>query len=63
MAIARDVWQRSGPTLLSTPADPFQTYGADRYRVVQACVTQRVNDLDLADGSDFVAGIDAFVIH
>ena len=61
-ATSRDIWQRSGPTLLSTPA-VRSTYGADRYRVVQACVTQRVNYLDLADGSDFVAGIDAFVIH
>jgi saccharopine dehydrogenase-like NADP-dependent oxidoreductase len=51
------------PDIVVDANGPFKTYGADRYRVVQACVTQRVNYLDLADGSDFVAGIDAFVIH
>jgi saccharopine dehydrogenase-like NADP-dependent oxidoreductase len=51
------------PDIVVDASGPFQTYGADRYRVVQACVTERVNYLDLADGSDFVAGIDAFVIH
>jgi saccharopine dehydrogenase-like NADP-dependent oxidoreductase len=51
------------PDIVVDANGPFKTHGADRYRVVQACVTQRVNYLDLADGSDFVAGIDAFVIH
>jgi hypothetical protein len=48
------------PDILVDASGPFQAYGADRYRVVQACLTQRVNYLDLADGSDFVACIDAF---
>jgi Domain of unknown function (DUF4166)/Saccharopine dehydrogenase NADP binding domain len=48
------------PDIVVDASGPFQAYGADRYRVVRACVTQRVNYLDLADGSDFVAGIGAF---
>jgi hypothetical protein len=48
------------PDIVVDASGPFQAYGGDRYRVVQACVTQRVNYLDLADGSDFVAGIGAF---
>jgi hypothetical protein len=38
---------------------PFQAYGENRYRVVEACIARRVNYLDLADGSDFVAGVSA----
>jgi Saccharopine dehydrogenase NADP binding domain len=48
------------PDIVVDASGPFQAYGADRYRLVQACVTQRANYLDLADGSDFVAGIGAF---
>ena len=48
------------PDIVVDASGPFQSYGDDRYRVVQACVTQRVHYLDLADGSDFVAGIGAF---
>ena len=39
---------------------PFQTYGDDCYRVIKACLTHGANYLDLADGSDFVAGVGAF---
>ncbi len=39
---------------------PFQAYGEGRYRLVEACIAQRVNYLDLADGSDFVLGVGAF---
>ena len=38
---------------------PFQAYGENRYRVVEACIARKVNYLDLADGSDFVAGVKA----
>lgn len=37
---------------------PFQAY--TQYRVVEACIARGVNYLDLADGSEFVAGIAAF---
>jgi hypothetical protein len=48
------------PDILVDASGPFQAYGAERYRVVEACIDQRVNYLDLADGSDFVAGVHAF---
>ena len=39
---------------------PFQAYGGSRYRLIEQCVACKVNYLDLADGSDFVAGIAKF---
>jgi|CXWL01.1.fsa_nt_gi hypothetical protein len=48
------------PDILVDASGPFQAYGEARYQLVEACIAQRVNYLDLADGSDFVAGIDAF---
>jgi hypothetical protein len=48
------------PDILVDASGPFQAYGHDRYRVVEACIGQRVNYLDLADGSDFVAGVGGF---
>ncbi|GIL38256.1 SDR family oxidoreductase [Roseiterribacter gracilis] len=48
------------PDLLIDASGPFQTYGEARYRVVEACLAQRVQYLDLADGADFVAGIADF---
>jgi hypothetical protein len=48
------------PDLLVDASGPFQAYGDDRYRVIEACIAQRTNYLDLADGSDFVAGVRAF---
>ncbi len=48
------------PDIVVDASGPFQAYGDDRYRVVEACIAQRIHYLDLADGSDFVAGIDAF---
>jgi len=48
------------PNIVVDASGPFQTYGDRRYRVVEACLNQGVNYLDLADGSDFVAGIGAF---
>jgi short subunit dehydrogenase-like uncharacterized protein len=49
-----------GPHVVVDASGPFQAYGDDRYRVVQACLTHGANYLDLADGSDFVAGIAAY---
>ncbi|KAA3441863.1 hypothetical protein C7I87_33880 [Mesorhizobium sp. SARCC-RB16n] len=48
------------PDTLVDASGPFQTYGEDCYRLVEACIEQGVNYLDLADGSDFVAGVPAF---
>jgi len=48
------------PDILVDASGPFQAYGDDRFRVVEACIGQRVNYFDLADGSDFVAGVGGF---
>ncbi len=48
------------PDLLLDASGPFQAYGADAYRLVQAAIDARVHYLDLADGADFVAGVAAF---
>lgn len=48
------------PDILVDASGPFQAYGASRYRVIEACLARGVNYLDLADGSDFVAGVGAF---
>ncbi len=48
------------PHIVVDASGPFQSYGDSRYRVVEACLAQRVHYLDLADGSEFVAGIRAF---
>ncbi|BCM16298.1 SDR family oxidoreductase [Mesorhizobium sp. J8] len=48
------------PDIVVDASGPFQAYGEGRYRLVEACVAQRIHYLDLADGSDFVAGISAF---
>jgi hypothetical protein len=39
---------------------PFQAYGSNGYRLIEQCIACKVNYLDLADGSDFVAGIAQF---
>ncbi|TPM99783.1 SDR family oxidoreductase [Mesorhizobium sp. B2-1-3A] len=48
------------PDTLVDASGPFQAYGEGRYRLIEACIAGRVNYLDLADGSDFVAGLPAF---
>ena len=48
------------PHILVDASGPFQTYGQDRYRVIEACIGQGIHYLDLADGSDFVQGVHAF---
>lgn len=48
------------PDILIDASGPFQAYGEGRYRLIEACIDQGVNYLDLADGSDFVAGLSAF---
>ncbi len=48
------------PDILVDASGPFQAYGAGHYRVIEACIAQGVTYLDLADGSDFVAGVGAY---
>ena len=48
------------PDVVVDASGPFQLYGDDPYRLVRACLTARIDYVDLADGSAFVAGIDAF---
>jgi hypothetical protein len=48
------------PDIVVDATGPFQSYGADPYRVVRAALALGVRYLDLADGSDFVAGIVQF---
>jgi Domain of unknown function (DUF4166)/Saccharopine dehydrogenase NADP binding domain len=47
-------------TALVDASGPFQAYGEQRYRLVEHCIACGVHYLDLADGSDFVAGIGQF---
>lgn len=49
-----------GPDLVVDASGPFQAYGDAPYRVIEACIAQGIDYLDLADGSDFVAGVAAF---
>ena len=48
------------PELVVDASGPFQAYGEGRYRLIEACIASRINYLDLADGSEFVAGVAAF---
>jgi hypothetical protein len=48
------------PDIVVDATGPFQSYGADPYRVVRAVLALGVRYLDLADGSDFVEGIAQF---
>jgi hypothetical protein len=45
------------PGLVVDASGPFQDYGAERYRVAEACIVQRCDYLDLADASAFVGEI------
>jgi hypothetical protein len=48
------------PDILVDASGPFQAYGEGRYRLIEACIAQGVHYLDLADGSEFVAGVRTF---
>jgi Domain of unknown function (DUF4166)/Saccharopine dehydrogenase NADP binding domain len=50
----------AGPNIVVDASGPFQNYADRPYRMVDACLKLGINYLDLADGSDFVAGIGAF---
>jgi hypothetical protein len=45
------------PALLVDASGPYQAYGDARYRVIEACIAHGVHYLDLADGADFVEGV------
>jgi Domain of unknown function (DUF4166)/Saccharopine dehydrogenase NADP binding domain len=46
--------------LVVDASGPFQAYGDDRYRLIEACIEGGINYLDLADGSEFVDGVARF---
>ena len=48
------------PDVVVDASGPFQSYGADPYRVVRAALALGIHYLDLADGSEFVKGIEQF---
>jgi hypothetical protein len=48
------------PDIVVDASGPFQSYGADPYRLVRAALALGVRYLDLADSSDFVVGIAQF---
>ncbi len=50
-------WQ---PDLVVDASGPFQHYGDDAYRVVEAALEAGCDYVDLADAADFVAGIDRY---
>lgn len=47
------------PDIVVDAAGPFQAYGADPYRLARAAIEHGIGYLDIADGRDFVCGIDA----
>ena len=48
------------PNVLVDASGPFQSYGERRYQLIEACIAQHVQYLDLADGAEFVDGVSAF---
>jgi hypothetical protein len=50
----------AAPEIVVDASGPFQAYGAEPYRVVEACIALGIDYLDLADGAEFVAGIARF---
>jgi hypothetical protein len=48
------------PDLVVDASGPFQDYGTDRYRVIDACIEAAVDYLDFADAADFVFGVSQF---
>lgn len=48
------------PDWIVDASGPFQDYGDQRYALIEACISNAINYLDLADGSGFVDGVCAF---
>lgn len=49
-----------GPDLIVDATGPFQSYGAEPYRVIKAAISLGIDYIDLADGSAFVKGVAQF---
>ncbi|MEO8135681.1 MAG: saccharopine dehydrogenase NADP-binding domain-containing protein, partial [Betaproteobacteria bacterium] len=48
------------PAVVVDASGPFQAYGNLGYRLIEQCIDCGIHYLDLADGSDFVAGVAKF---
>lgn len=48
------------PDTIIDASGPFQDYGEDGYKLIEACIHEKVNYLDLADGTAFVEGVSRF---
>ena len=48
------------PDLVVDATGPFQAYGENPYKVIKASIANRVNYMDLADGSEFVKNVSQF---
>jgi len=60
---ARDLDQQLraiAPDLIVDASGPFQAYGENPYRVVEAAIALGIHYIDLSDGADFVRGITRF---
>lgn len=66
-----DVLFKINPDVLVDASGPFQFYGencghnknGDPYTVIRACIKAGVNYMDLADGADFVLGVQKFNVQ
>src|SRR5205814_8794359 len=56
----REQLRKWAPNVLVDASGPFQSYGKRRYELIEACIAQHVQYLDLADGAEFVDGVSAF---
>ncbi len=45
------------PDIVVDASGPFQDYGDNKYDVIESCISNGVNYLDLADAADFVFGV------
>ena len=62
-SIGRDIIEglrAQHPDLVVDASGPFQTYGSERYKVIEACIEAGVDYLDFADAADFVFGVAQF---
>ena len=50
----------AAPDIVVDASGPFQAYAGDVYKLVRAAVARGVDYMDLADSSEFVAGVGAF---
>jgi hypothetical protein len=51
--------QELRPDIVVDASGPFQIYGDRPYRLIEACIANKISYLDLADGAQFVAGVQA----